>query len=56
LFVQELKKRKNARLLREFLKTAPASLSAYAIASIGSEQRLNTLLSQLDKPVESIIH
>lgn len=56
LFVQELKKRKDARLLKEFFQVAPASLSAYAIASIGSEQRLNTLLSQLDKSVESIIH
>lgn len=56
LFVRELKRRKNARLLREFLNEAPASLSAYAISSVGSEQRLNTLLSQLDKPVESIIH
>lgn len=56
LLVLELKKRKNARLLSEFLKVAPASLSAYAISSIGSEKRLNTLLSHLDKPVESIIH
>ncbi len=56
LFVNVLKQRKNAKILNKFLKDAPTSLSAYAISSIGSEERLNTLLHQLNRPVESLLH
>ncbi len=54
LTINILRRRRNTRVLKEFIEEAPASLSAYAMSICSEKAKMRALMSRFSKNIESV--